>query len=1178
MQRRTGLLSKKILAALLSGGMLLLPNWGYALPSGGNVVTQNGSIVTNGSSMNVTGSGNVAINWNNFDIAQNETVNFQKMNAVLNYVSGGSRSEIYGKINGAGVHVFLVNPSGILFGKTAQVNVGQLTASTRRLEAGELTGFNGSLAPLTAAKAAEVQADIINLGKLTAGKLVLEGNNLSIIGADSLDVADKSQITLRANENINIGYEVTDKTTINVGDGQGNIHQVSDYGKGGGTKASDVLSSASVTDLTGGTKSINDAMLVHNVYELQAIDRNTSLVNGSSYVVGNYMLAGDIDAEVTKNWNGGRGFESIGNFYRPYTGEDPTGGFAGIFDGGSYSIKNLYIKQIENYDDGYIGLFDCIAKGAVVSNVNMAGGHIEGVSNFGSIAGLNWGTIHNVINSAELVCSSGGVGGIVGTNGGVIRNAVNNGTLTIDGRSGGITGSNGDTVWGNAGILIDVKNNGNITSETMGNIGGITGSNNAGSSITGAENTGLVELKDGGGSSVGGISGSNYGLMENLKNSGTIVGHVYSDNTMGVSCVGGIVGENDASGIVRKAENYGEISGDNTIGGIAGSNEEGVLEEVKNLSGTVTSKGMSVGGVTGYNTGTIKNSFNNAAINCGTIYGGGIAGSNGTGSLKGSIINSYNTGAVTGNNLLGGITGRNDPGSLITASYNTGNVTGIKADGSGFSQVGGISGYNKGTINGESYNTGSVEGVGKAVGGIVGYNYETSDISNVYNTGNVTGSDYYVGGIVGYTAGDIVNVYNTGNIKGTQYVGGITGRAQSGKIENSWNTGKITGSHYLGGIAGYSADIISESYNEGEIIGTGSSQYLGGIIGYAKDTLSNVHNTGNVSGGVYYLGGIAGFTVSDIVDAYNKGSIGNNGAKQVGGIAGQSKGARVTGCWNSGMITGIQSLGGIVGYNSSEISNSYNEGDITGDGTTTFAGGITGYNINSAVTNVYNLGSITGCSANFGEISGAGNSTITNAYYKTDAGYKKYDDDTEYGTVEEFNEAFLAGMQESDKALWLTYGDKTTPLLKGLLKPLDINVGNIEVGYTGSDYTELAQAIADKLAEQGIIIDVDKLLAGSKTEIGEYDLSDLLYSTQDGYALNVTGKLIIKVKAVDPVLPVEPVAPMSDAKYTGSLTHLKTEKTQQEEYRNLDKRRNNLLEYVSVVVDGDGIKLEETEE
>ena len=44
-------------------------------------------------------------------------------------------------------------------------------------------------------------------------------------------------------------------------------------------------------------------------------------------------------------------------------------------------------------------------------------------------------------------------------------------------------------------------------------------------------------------------------------------------------------------------------------------------------------------------------------------------------------------------------------------------------------------------------------------------------------------------------------------------------------------------------------------------------------------------------------------------------------------------------------------------------------------------------------------------------------------------------------------------MTDSDKALWLTYGDRMTPLLKGLLKPLDINVGDIETEYTGSDYT-----------------------------------------------------------------------------------------------------------------------------
>lgn len=150
MKRGTKLLYKKIFAGLLGGGMLFMPNWSYALPSGGQVVTNNGTITAGGKVMDITGSGNVAIDWNSFNIAADEIVNFKNMQAVLNYVSGGSKSEIFGKLNGAGVNVFLVNPNGILFGKTAQVNVGQLTASTRSLEKAALNSFNGSLSPLDA--------------------------------------------------------------------------------------------------------------------------------------------------------------------------------------------------------------------------------------------------------------------------------------------------------------------------------------------------------------------------------------------------------------------------------------------------------------------------------------------------------------------------------------------------------------------------------------------------------------------------------------------------------------------------------------------------------------------------------------------------------------------------------------------------------------------------------------------------------------------------------------------------------------------------------------------------------------------------------------------------------------------------------------------------------------------
>lgn len=83
------------------------------------------------------------------------------------------------------------------------------------------------------------------------------------------------------------------------------------------------------------------------------------------------------NAGDTKNWNSGRGFEPIGRLDR--TGAGVTGSFSGVFDGMGYGIQNLYIKRSENYDDGYIGLFEGIGKGGSVGNVNIVGGHIEGI-------------------------------------------------------------------------------------------------------------------------------------------------------------------------------------------------------------------------------------------------------------------------------------------------------------------------------------------------------------------------------------------------------------------------------------------------------------------------------------------------------------------------------------------------------------------------------------------------------------------------------------------------------------------------------------------------------------------------------------------------------------------------------------------------------------------------------
>lgn len=627
MKKNKLLLHKQILAAVLSGGMLLLPNWGYALPQGGQVVAGTGSIgAPGGDQMNITGSGNVAIDWNSFNVAQGESVKFSGMQAVLNYVTGNTKSEIFGNISGSGVHVFLVNPNGILFGATASVNVGELTASTRTID--NRKSFDGTaFSTLSPEAAQKVRGDIINLGELTADKILLEGDNISLLNAHMLKSSGNGNITLRADNKVTVGYEVTDKTTINVGDDAPGGHTVSDYTTGTGTKGSTFLAGAAVQDLRGNSKNITDAMLVHDIYELQAIDKN---INGD-YIQGDYMLAGDIDADVTKRWNSGSGFNPIGNFTSmPFN----IGGFNGSLDGAGFVIKDLHINI--NTADGTqsnAGLFDVLNTNAFVHNLTLQGGSITNYTNssggsVGSIAGENLGSLKNVFNIGMEISSqndSANIGGIVGYNKGTVTDAHNSGSV-------------------------------NDKTNTSARIGGIAGYNDNGGVISYSDNNGAVTGK-GNYSAAGGIVGYNNGSIKNSFNNGNVTG--YGDY------LGGIVGENIKD--IFDSYNKGEIKGkgyDTVTGGITGINDSGNINNVYN-SGIVDSMEYNVGGIVGQNySGTLSNAYNTGTINGnGSEYVGGIAAIN-----DGEIKNVYNIGKVSGGDYRNVIVVENS-GAVSNAYY-----------------------------------------------------------------------------------------------------------------------------------------------------------------------------------------------------------------------------------------------------------------------------------------------------------------------------------------------------------------------------------------------------------------------------------------------------------------------------------------------------------------------------
>ncbi|MYM29220.1 filamentous hemagglutinin N-terminal domain-containing protein [Duganella sp. CY15W] len=120
-------------AALAGSALATPPPAVNALPSGAQLAAGQASIATSGNQMTVTQSSSQAIvNWQRFDIGADAAVRFDQPSAsavALNRVIGSDASQIYGKLSSNG-SVFLINPQGVLFGASAQVDVGALTASS----------------------------------------------------------------------------------------------------------------------------------------------------------------------------------------------------------------------------------------------------------------------------------------------------------------------------------------------------------------------------------------------------------------------------------------------------------------------------------------------------------------------------------------------------------------------------------------------------------------------------------------------------------------------------------------------------------------------------------------------------------------------------------------------------------------------------------------------------------------------------------------------------------------------------------------------------------------------------------------------------------------------------------------------------------------------------------------
>ena len=280
-----------------------------------------------------------------------------------------------------------------------------------------------------------------------------------------------------------------------------------------------------------------------------------------------------------------------------------------------------------------------------VDNLGVTNGGDSGSSAVGGIAGINTGSIENAYNES-FVTGGKKTGGLVGINekSGSLVNAANAGRVEGKGAAQDAAQEIGGLVGDNDGSILNGRNGGNVTGTTY--VGGIVGTNREDSTLTDIINDTSMLIK--GSTYVGGIAGQNAGRIVDTEVSRTL-----SDGVVeGVEYVGGIAGKN--TGYIENPHNNISLRINKDalkdgktaqyFGGVAGINEkEGTIGNATNLADVTAEGATYVGGIVGYNKGTLLNLSGNRGNVVGDNYVGGVAGIN-EHSL--TAIDASNTGSV----------------------------------------------------------------------------------------------------------------------------------------------------------------------------------------------------------------------------------------------------------------------------------------------------------------------------------------------------------------------------------------------------------------------------------------------------------------------------------------------------------------------------------------------------
>ncbi len=291
---------------------------------------------------------------------------------------------------------------------------------------------------------------------------------------------------------------------------------------------------------------------------------------------------------------------------------------------------------------------------------------------------------------------------------------------------------------------------------------------------------------------------------------------------------------------------------------------------------------------------------------------------------------------------------------------------------------------------------------GKNAVGILAGNVSTSTISNCHSSGKVRCVSARSGGLVGYGMSiTLQDSSSSASVSGLTFQGGLIADVSVSQtvssIANCHASGSVIGSYTVGGLIGSIngkngvAAVVGNSRATGDV--SGDNHSIGGLIGsnggYCE--VSGCHAEGNVTAlprndgySVTNVGGLIGMNSGQISDSSAIGTV--SGGFQVGGLVGHSdESGQISRCYATGSVTtNSDRVGGLVGLNYSDINDSYATGSVSGNNR---VGGLLGLFHTGTVNRCYAAGLVTGGNSQpyIGGLCGDADGTVSASYWDTGA-------------------------------------------------------------------------------------------------------------------------------------------------------------------------------------------------